>query len=197
MEIEIVALVLSIVSTIVAFVDIYINQYRKGRVTMPPLRVYRLEPLNFHSGGESYRGLRLTAALTFVNTGALTKVVDNLRIRIEVPGVDGPLMLEWRDECESLESGPEGGKFATQPSLGPYSSLSKIYSFKSRSEPEIGRRVSTLEQFGTDHPERTVAATIEMLENGRWTRLRMFNLTHSGMNLIETDFSRINLGASV
>ncbi|MEO1339285.1 MAG: hypothetical protein AAFV29_26835, partial [Myxococcota bacterium] len=92
MELEVVAIVLSIVSTIVTFVDTYLNQFRRGRVLVPPLRAYRLEPLNFHADGESYRAVRMTAGLTFVNTGALSRVVDNLRIRLAVPGAPHDLI---------------------------------------------------------------------------------------------------------
>ncbi|MEM7676980.1 MAG: hypothetical protein AAF449_13330, partial [Myxococcota bacterium] len=129
MELEVVAIILAIVSTIVTFVDTYLNQFRRGRVTVPPLRAYRLEPLNFHNEGESYRAVRLTAALTFVNTGALSKVVDNLRIRVAVPDAPHELTLSWSDECESIESAHNERRFATQPTLGPYESISKIYSF--------------------------------------------------------------------
>lgn len=191
MQIEIIAIVLSVVSTIVTFIDLYLNQFRRGRVAVPPVRAYRLEPLNFHSDGESYRGLRLTAALTFMNTGALSRAVDNLRIKIEMPDGDS-LILDWRNECEAIEQPSHESRLATQPTLGPYESLAKIYAFVSPYQPEDGKRVSKLEQYGTDHPERRVKATLEMLAHNRWIALRGFSLKHNGTNMIEIDFDRIN-----
>ncbi len=192
MELEIVAIVLSIFSTIVAFVDIYLNQFRRGRVVVPPLRAYRLEPLNFHVDNESYRGLRMTTALTFVNTGAVSRIVDHLRVRVKVPGAPRDLLLEWQNECEALEQSSHESKFATQPTLGPYDGLSKIYSFVSPFEVEDGKIVSTLEAFGESNPSQGVTAALEMLSEHRWVPLRTFTLRHDGRNIIETDFDRIN-----
>ena len=192
MELEIVAIVLSIFSTIVAFVDIYLNQFRRGKVVVPPIRAYRLEPLNFHVDNESYRGVQMTLALTFVNTGAISRIVDHLRVRVKVPDAPYDLMLEWQNECEALEQSSHETKFATQPTLGPYESLSKIYSFVSPFKVDDGKIVSKLEAFGDENPAQGVTATLEMLTEGTWAPLRGFTLRHDGRNVIETDFERIN-----
>ena len=168
MELEIIAIVLAVLSTIVTFVDTYLNQFRRGRVSVPPLRAYRLEPLNFHRDGDSYRAVRLTTALTFVNTGALSRVVDNLRIRTRVPGEPHDLVFDWENECSAIEQSSHEGRFATQPTLGPYESISKIYAFGTKTQPEIGKQVSRLEQYGTDNPEAVITATVEMLAKGHW-----------------------------
>ena len=90
------------------------------------------------------------------------------------PGASKPLILEWRDECDSLEQGGQGGRFATQPSLGPYDSISKVYSFVSPFHAADGKVVSTLEQYGTDHPEASINAHVEMLTNDKWISVRSF-----------------------
>jgi len=191
-ELEVVAIVLSIVSTIVTFVDTYLNQFRRGRVSVPPLRAYRLEPLNFHADGESYRAVRMTAGLTFVNTGALSRVVDNLRIRLAVPGAPHDLILNWRDECDAIEHTQSTPRFATQPTLGPYESISKIYAFSSPTEPTYGKIVSQLETYGEENPQLTIPAKVEMLSEGTWVSVRDFQFAYSGRHMLETDFDRIN-----
>ncbi len=191
MEIEVVAIILAVLSTVVTVIDLYWSNFRRGRVVVPPLRVLRLEPLNFHADGESYRSVRLTTALTFVNTGALSKVVDNLRIRVVMPNGQ-PVILDWRNECDSIEGDTTASRLATQPTLGPYESISKIYSFQTPSKAPVGLRVSELETYGEENPDQRVEAVVEMLSDRDWKPLRSFWMTYRGANFIEIDFDRLN-----
>ena len=189
MHFELFALILSVFSTIVAVASAYLARFKNGRVAVPPIRGFRVEPLNFHLEGEAYRSVRLLLTMTLMNTGAIPKAVNNLRVRLRAPNKkDG--VLDWENEYEALLS--QDGVFATQPMLGPYGSKSLIYSFINVRTKEMGTFVKEMEAFGEENPAAPYEAELQILNGDTWQTLRKFSFHYDGSNRIETDFTKIN-----
>lgn len=89
------ALLLSVFSTIIALISAYITQFKKGKVVLLPVRAYTLEPGNFYFENESYRSVQMLINLTFMNTGAVTHAISDLRMRIPIPEKREELILTW------------------------------------------------------------------------------------------------------
>lgn len=184
-----IAILLSIFSTIVALISAYIAQFKKGKVKLLPIRAYRVEPLNFHVDGESYRAVRLILNLTMMNTGALSHAINDLRVRLNMDGKE--LILGWEEEYENLDA--QQGIFASQPTLGPYESINKVYSFTNKREAEVGKMVSTMEEVCEKDKNKFYPAFIEMRKCGnKWATLYKMALSHSGRRNYEIDFEKIN-----
>lgn len=192
MDLEVIALALSILSTLIAAASAYLSQFKKGRVAVPPIRGYRLEPLNYYVDNESHRGLRVYLTATFMNTGAVPKAVSDLRIKVTGPRGTEKGLLHWELECETLESSNTDGTFASQPTLGPYASISRIYTFLTPRTAAMGGVVSAMEEAGSQDQEHTYKAELQLREGASWETVCTFNLRHDGTNRIETDFDRIN-----
>ncbi|MBX2813057.1 MAG: hypothetical protein KTR25_14680 [Myxococcales bacterium] len=189
METDLPSLVLSILSTVIAVASAYLAQFKKGDLSLPPLRTYRVEPLNYRVEKASYRALRLYLIVTLLNTGAITKAVSHMRVRLRSPdGSEG--LLFWENEYEELWG--DEGTYAKQPTLEPYGSRSAIYSFKSVLDVPTGLFVSALEESGKTSPEKAYSAEIQVLRGKSWKTYRKFLLHYDGSNRQEYDFMRIN-----
>ena len=163
---DIIAILLSIGSSIVAMASLYFSYLKRGRIIIPPVRMYRLDPRTFND----VRSLKVTMPMTFMNTGAGQRVVADLRINVKTG--DGPLYFTWREELESLRVfEPRGTEqlptHPFQPTLNSYESVSRVYAFMT--EPGSSDAVKAL-----DAAEGGVAlpATIELRNDGRWKPLR-------------------------
>lgn len=185
------SLALSIISTVIAMISAYIAQYKKGKLLVPKIRAYRLEPLNFHVGDESYRAVRCYLMSTFINTGARTQALSDLRIRVK--GVDKQdLILDWENEFPSLTSRFADGQFANQATLGPYSSINRVYSFVNPYVAEQGKLVMAMEEQCKDEKKMYTAYLEIRNENDQWQVLRKFAFRHAGCQWMETSFEKIN-----
>lgn len=185
------ALILSIISTVVALVSTYLSQMKKGKIVVPPIRAYRLQPLNFHVESESYRAVSMMMPLTFMNTGARSQAVHDLRVQIPIPEKSQDLVLQWENEYTSLSS--EDGHYATQPTLGPYASISCVYNFKNASLPEQGKLVSHVEETCEKDANKFYRAHVQIRTSANsWCTLRTFAFRHSGRVYWENDFNKIN-----
>ncbi len=187
------SLAISLVSTFIAVISAYIAQYKKGKLVAPKIRAYRMEPLNFHSGEESYRAVRFYLMLTAINTGARTQAITDLRVRVK--GVEGKqdLILEWENEFPCLTSRFADGQFANQATLSPYSSINRVYSFTNLFEPAQGKLVSAMEAACKSDEKKTYPAYLEMRDvDDAWQVLRKFAFRHHGVQNMETNFEKIN-----
>lgn len=188
-----IAIGLSIFSTIVALVSAYLSQFKKGKILIPPIRAYRIEPLNFNDEGESYRAFRLYLTLTFMNTGALPKALSDLRIRVRVPEEKKDVICDWENECPSLSARFEDMEFAVQPTLGAYESKSCIYTFISKYKVDTGKAVMKIEELGDKDENHGFTALLELrTKSNQWEILQKFTVHHSGRHRQERDFDKIN-----
>ncbi len=186
-----IALTLSILSTVIAVVSVYISQLKRGKIVLPSVRGYRLEPLNFYVENEGYRAIRLSLMVTFMNTGAQTVSINDLRVKMPIPEKGKDLFLQWVDECPELAS--EQRSFASQPTLGPYGSSSHVYTFVSPFKPEFGQLVKYLEEVCEKEPEKLYAAKIQLrCCKNCWSNLAEIYICPNGRNHIERDFNKIN-----
>ncbi len=189
------AVLLSIFSTIVALVSAYIAQFKKGKVVVSPIRAYRVEPLNYQIDNENYRAVRLYLMITFMNTGAQNKAINDLRVRISVDDQREDLLLDWEFECPSLHSSVEESCLASQPALGPYASACYNYTFVSGMEnPDSGRLVSAIEEACERSDSQAYLATLEARNSrNRWQPLTEFAFRHNGTYNVEHNFAKINV----
>ncbi|MEM7246406.1 MAG: hypothetical protein AAF533_13735 [Acidobacteriota bacterium] len=191
--VEKLALLLSVLSAMVALATAYVSHFQRGRIEVPPIRAVRLDPLRaYDDERQPHRIMQVTIVVALVNTGARTRAVEDLRIRVSTPGVAGDLLLDWREEWPSLRAEDEGRRFATQPTLGPHASVSHIYSFDSRVDPESVSRLAELEKMGTDHSDRRHVGILELREGESWTPLRRFTFKYDGSRDIQTGVAEIN-----
>ena len=181
-----ISIVLSVGSAFVALISLYFSFLKRGQLVMPPVRMYRLDPRTF----DSVRSLKITLPLTFMNTGAVQKVVPDLRISVKTG--DGPLLFNWREELETLPIFVPRGQeqlplYPFQPTLNPYESVAKVYGFET--EAESSDAVSALDRVegGT-----ALQATIEVREGKSWKGLRSFTLRYAGRVAVEDRYDRIN-----
>lgn len=182
---------LSILSTFIALLSIYLSQLKKGKLVLPPIRGYRLEPLNFFEGDKSYRGARVFLMLTFMNTGAQPKAIQDLRLKLSVPEKDKEILFSWENECSDLNVKDQ--RFASQPTIGPYSSISRVYSFSSPLKAEEGELVKELEAVCQKTPKTLYAAEIQLRGCGRcWQTLRKIAICPNGATHLEYNFELIN-----
>ncbi len=188
------AVILSIFSTVVALVSAYIAQFKKGKIVVSPIRAYRVEPLNYQIDNENYRAVRLFLMITFTNTGAQNKAINDLRVRVSVDDQRQDLVLDWEYECPSLHSPTEECRLASQPALAPYASSCCNYTFVSSMETaEPGKLVLAIEEACDLSEAKVYGATLEARDrNNRWQPLAQFSFHHCGENNIEHNFSRIN-----
>lgn len=183
------AILLSIFSTIVAVISAYLSQFKRGKVVLLPVRAYRLEPGNFHAENESYRTVEMIVNLTFMNTGAITHAINDLRVRI--PMDQGELILSWNGEYPSLSSTEY--RYPSQPTLGPYGSLNQVYSFCNKTVPAQGKLVMAMEEICEKDANKTYTALIEMRKcRHHWSSLCKISFRHSGRRHFEDDFDKIN-----
>jgi len=189
------AVILSIFSTVVALVSAYIAQFKKGKVVVSPIRAYRVEPLNYQIDNENYRAVRLYLMITFMNTGAQNKAINDLRVRVFVDDQRQDLILDWEFECPSLHSPIEECGLASQPTLMPYASACCNYTFVSSMETvEEGKLVSAIETACEDSKTKVYHATLEARDpSNRWQPLAEFAFHHCGINNLEHNFSKINI----
>ncbi len=188
---ESIAILLSIFSTIVALISAYIAQFKRGKVLIPSIRGYRLEPLNFFEDGNGYRGVRMYILITLMNTGAQNLAVHDLRIRIPITEQNQDLILFWENECSDLNG--KDAQFAAQPTLPPYGSCSHVYTFVSAFKADAGKLVSAVEEICTQNPNKIYPAQIQLrTSQDKWQTLCQIAFQHSGRNWLERDFSKIN-----
>ena len=190
---EQIAIVLSIFSTIVALISAYISQFKKGKIMVLPIRAYKLSPGNFSVDSQSYRKVELTLPLGFMNSGAVSHAVSDLRVRVTMDN-NQELILGWLWEYPTLESAWEQKQFPAQPTLGPYASINRVYSFCNETIAEQGKLVMAMEAACGNDPKQIYPAVLEMRTcNHHWRPLRRFGIHHPGRNRFEEDFSRINM----
>jgi hypothetical protein len=183
------AILLSVFSTIVALFSAYVSQFKRGRIHVPPIRAYRLEPLNFSEG----RAFRMYMMLTMMNSGASNIAISDLRIRVAISDENQELLLDWENECPNLHSHYQEMNFAKQPTIAPYGSQSFIYTFNSKYEAESAKLVKRVEELCDANENKMYKGLLEMRdENNRWQTLREFAFRHSGRNCVETSYNRIN-----
>jgi len=186
------AILVACISVALSLVSLYFARLRPGKLKAPPIRGYRVEPLNFHFGGESYRIVRIYVPITIMNTGSHQRAISDLRISIPIKQA-GTLHLRWELEISSLDADPNhSASFAGQPTLASYESTSRVYTFISPANPESGRMVSALEERGS--AGEFFRATLEQRKDAtdRWQPLTKFRFDYTGANRIETDFNKIN-----
>lgn len=183
---DIIALVLSILSFMVAFVSLYFSFLNKGKLSIPPLRAYKIEPLNFHLENNSYRAFRMFIPVSFVNTGAKQLTINELRIKITIES--DSLILKWENELMALNHNANEGEFATQPTIKAYESISRIYTFVSGFTQKEGEMVMQMEKANVVYK-----ATLEQrIGTKDWQGLLTFNVKHDGINHHESNFDFIN-----
>ncbi len=189
------AVILSIFSTVVALVSAYLAQFKRGKIVVSPIRAYRVEPLNYQINDENYRSVRLYLMITFMNTGAQNKALNDLRVRISIDNQQQDLVLDWEYECPSLHSSTEECHLASQPTLGPYASTCCNYTFVSPMETEeTGKIVSAIEEACEKDETKVYRATLEARDpNNRWQPLANFAFRHNGTYNLEHNFSKINI----
>jgi len=189
------AVILSIFSTVVALVSAYVAQFKKGKIVVSPIRAYRVEPLNYLIDNENYRAVRLYLMITFMNTGAQNKAINDLRVRVAVDDQQQDLILDWEYECPSLHSSTEECRLASQPALAPYASSCCNYTFVSGMETaESGKLVSAIEETCDLRETKVYCATLEARDrSNRWLPLAQFSFHHRGVNNIEYNFAKINI----
>ena len=182
--IEFVSLLLSLGGGAIAVISLYQSSLKRGQLMVLPLRMYRLEPLHF--GG--VRCLKLTAPMTFINTGAGHKSVADLRIR--VPLGNDELIFGWREERDELaiynQEGPDVVRYPNQPTVFPYDSVSRIYGFTTTPE-----QADILEAFGSAEADRTATLEARMDSKG-WVPIGSFTLHYRGRTDVVDDYETIN-----
>jgi len=190
------AVILSIFSTVIALLSAYLAQFRRGKIVVAPIRAYRVEPLNYYiDDDESYRAVRLYLMITFMNTGAQNKAINDLRVRVSVDDQQQELILDWEYECPSLHSPTEECKLASQPTLAPYASSCCNYTFVSGMEVvETGKLVSAIEETCEKSKTKVYSATLEArTPSNHWQPLVQFAFHHCGIHNLEHNFSKINI----
>lgn len=187
---ENIAILLSIFSTIVALVSAYLAQFKRGKIAALPIRAYKAVPLNFHVDGNSRRKISLYLGLTFMNTGAVVHAINDLRVRVVFEGKD--LIFDWT--CEHPDINSDQGSMATQPTLGPYGSISCVYSFVTKSEADSATIVEAIEKAGESNAEKAHKAYLEVRkDNNRWKPIRIFGFQYTGRIMLQTEFDTINV----
>ena len=187
------SLFISIFSTIVALISAYISQFKKGRIIVPKVRAYKLDPLNFSVESESYRAVRCYIMLTFMNTGASSQAITDLRMRIPMPEKNDTLILQWENEYPSLNADYKEAQFASQATLAPYGSINRVYSFKSKTEAASGKMVMAMEEICGQDANKSYSSFIEARDAGdRWYTLRKIAFRHAGRMMLEDNFEKIN-----
>ncbi len=182
-------------SVALSVTSLYFSRLRPGRLKVPPLRAYRVEPLNYNSGGESIRIFRLYVPMTLMNTGTHQRAISDLRVVIPIKGI-GMLPLRWEMELPSLDADPNHhGGFAGQPTLQTYESTSRVYTFITPFNPEAGKMVEAIEQQGNNGGFFTASLETRKATN-QWQSLLHFRFDYAGSNRIETDFDKINSSGS-
>jgi len=187
---NVLAIAIALLSVFLSLASLFFSRLKPGRLKTPPIRAYRVEPLNFHSGGELFRRMRLFLPLTFVNTGAHQTAISDLRVRIQTKG--GPVYLGWELELPSLDGDPQHvGRFAGQPSLPGYESSSHVYTFLSMAVPEAGRLVKAIED---DNGQSAYEAILEQRKDATksWSPMQKFRFHYDGRNRFEADFGKIH-----
>ncbi len=140
------AILVALVSITLSLISLYFARLRPGKLRIAPIRAYRVEPLNYHRGGESIRMFRLCVPMTLMNTGTYQRAITDLRIVI-LAGKDGRLPLRWELELPALDSDSHHhGSFAGQPTLQSYESTSHVYTFLSPPQLDAAALVQQIEE---------------------------------------------------
>ena len=180
-----ISFLLSIFGSVVALISLYYSRFKLGRLKALPIKVYAAQPLN--SG--DHRLVKLVFPVTFINNGAVTRAVNDMRVRIAVPG-EKDLILDWRYEYKevSLLQDIGIGHFPAQPTIKPYESINRIYGFQS--DDEGGPAVAAMEKH---EDAQKHAAFLEYYDHkNRWQVLNQFCVIYNGRRKWEMDYDRIN-----
>lgn len=185
MNMDIVSLVLSVFGSTTALVSLYFSCFKVGQLFVLPLRIYILQPLN----AQDKRLVQLVTSLTFLNDGAVTRAINDLRIRVQVSGKKD-LILDWMHEYNeiSLIKDVGAGNFPIQPTLKAYESMNKIYGFQSTVEGSEAVDVMEKEEEAKSYPAFVEYRT----EYGTFEVLRKFNFVYNGRRRWELNYNTIN-----
>ena len=184
------SLILSIVATLLGFISMYLSTFKKGKLLLLPVRLYRL--IGWSTGDD--RLLQITLPLTFVNTGTIFRSIHDMRIRVVVPEQKENLVLEWleeRDQISSINERDEKRTFPTAPTLHSYASQSHVYTFQSRRGQTA--LVNAMEVTKKEKEENVFTCFIEYRNIGEsWKVLSKFKMHYNGYQKIEMDFDKIH-----
>lgn len=186
LELEVISLVFSLFGSALAAIAMYFSRFRRGRIRVLPVRLLMLQPTNSPA-----RGIVLTMPMTFANDGAVTRAINDLRVRMHVG--EREVVFEWLEEVEGINryagSSEEKAFVPAQPTLSGYESLSRTYRFRTRAEdaPVISGEVDTPEQ-----PQPYPAVLEFYSDDGHWRPLREFTIPYNGASRWEMDFEQIN-----
>ena len=167
--------------------SLYFTYLNVGAISVMPLKMYKVEP---YTAGQT-RTFKVTAPMTFINTGAGQKVIADLRIRVVAP--EGDIVLDWVEELDQLpiflrrnqENQP---RYPFQPTLNDYESISRIYGF--RTKKKYSDAIKALEKSET---ENHLDAHIELrTATGDWIKIGGFKLSYSGRIMVQYNYADIN-----
>ncbi|WP_372368262.1 hypothetical protein [Candidatus Uabimicrobium sp. HlEnr_7] len=180
-----VSFMLSIFGSIVALVSLYYSRFKIGRLKALPLKMYVAQPLN----SKDIRLVKLVLPVTFINNGAVTRAVNDMRIRVVVPG-ENDLVLDWIYEYKevSLLQDIGIGNFPAQPTIKPYESVNRIYGFQS--DNKGGSSVAAMEKH--EEAQKHLAYLEYYSEKRKWRVLNQFCLIYNGRRKWEMDYDNIN-----
>ena len=183
---DIISITISVGSAVVALISIYYGFLKRGRLVVPPIRMYRIDPHTY----SDKRSFKVTLPITFMNTGAVQKVVPDLRISFQA--ASQRVVMHWQEEVTKLpifvpRGTEEQPVYPFQPTLSPYESIARIYGFRtSKDDSDIVKSLEAVEGGSS------VAARLELRTEEGWTPLQTFTLHYSGSVAIEDRYDRIN-----
>lgn len=176
----------SIFGFVVALISLYYSRFKLGNLKALPLKLYAAQPLNFSSG----RAVRVVSPVTIVNTGASIRAINDLRMRIIVPG-QKDLILDWVYEYKELSLTQDIGVgiLPAQPTIKSYESMNKIFGFQSNEDA-----TDAIVEIEKHEKAEKYKGFIEYYNDTlKWKILSTFYFEYNGYRKWEMNYKNINV----
>ena len=180
-----ISFLLSIFGSTIAIISLYYSRLKIGRLRGLPIKLYIAEPMNLQGG----RAVKLVMPITFSNNGAVTRAVNDLRVRVVVPG-EKDLLLDWIYEYKelSITESTGVGHFPAQPTIKSYESINRIYGFQSDADG-----CAAVDAMEKHEDAQKYSAYLEYYNRKRkWCVLHKFTFAYNGRHTRELDYANIN-----